>query len=240
MLGCAKNGRCVINDGIQKLFGTLQQAGALVQPRVYVWVEMSPLQFTEKSYPILDRLEGRNEKCKNLHTYFESLVQRAKVLEWRFRMEIRAYCSADKEITAKLFYDTVHSVNAADYSQAQRNAWAPRDRDLVEWDSRLSNNYSVCAESNGIVIGFGCADDTGYFDLLFVHKDYQGKGVARKIADNIEDYVCRLGIHTVTTDASITAKPFFEKRGYVVQREQCVELRGQLLVNFKMQKNLNV
>ena len=38
----------------------------------------------------------------------------------------------------------------------------------------------------------------------------------------------------ITTHASITAKPFFEKRGYKVINEQTVELRGQLFTNFLM------
>ena len=40
----------------------------------------------------------------------------------------------------------------------------------------------------------------------------------------------------LTTHASITARPFFEKRGYTVVREQQVERRGELLTNFVMRK----
>lgn len=38
------------------------------------------------------------------------------------------------------------------------------------------------------------------------------------------------------THASITARPFFEKRGYRVIREQLVERRGEKLKNFVMEK----
>jgi len=55
------------------------------------------------------------------------------------------------------------------------------------------------------------------------------------MADDIENHFIEDGIQAITTDASITAKPFFEKRGYVVQTEQNVECRGQYLTNFKMQ-----
>ena len=40
----------------------------------------------------------------------------------------------------------------------------------------------------------------------------------------------------VTTHASITARPFFEKRGYRVVKEQQVERHGVLLTNFVMEK----
>jgi len=36
--------------------------------------------------------------------------------------------------------------------------------------------------------------------------------------------------------ASITAKPFFEKRGYIVQKQQSVECRGQFLINYRMKR----
>ena len=93
-------------------------------------------------------------------------------------------------------------------------------------------------EKDNVIVGFGVVDNTGYFDLLYTHKDFQGIGVATLIADKIEDYVYCNGIQMIRTDASITAKPFFEKRSYIVQKAQTVETRGQLFINFKMQKML--
>ena len=153
-------------------------------------------------------------------------------------MILRNYHPQDCKKIFELFYDTIHSVNAADYTDIQINAWAPKDMDLTEWDNKLSNKYSVVVEKEHIIIGFGSADDTGYFDLLYVHKDYQRIGVATLIADDIEGYIYRNGIPTITTAVSITAKPFFEKRRYLVLEEQNVECRGQYFVNYKMQKKL--
>jgi len=53
----------------------------------------------------------------------------------------------------------------------------------------------------------------------------------------LENHVLETGMQKITTHASITAKPFFEKRGYKVINEQTVELRGQLFTNFLMIKN---
>ena len=41
---------------------------------------------------------------------------------------------------------------------------------------------------------------------------------------------------TIVTHVSITARPFFEKRGYRVVKEQQVERRGIRLTNFVMEK----
>jgi len=80
-------------------------------------------------------------------------------------------------------------------------------------------------------------DKTGYLDRLYVHKDFQGQGIATIIADELEKYAQRRDI-IITTEASITAKPFFEKRGYKTIKQQSVERKGQTLINFIMEKYL--
>lgn len=45
-------------------------------------------------------------------------------------MIIRPYQTADCEALARLFYDTVHTVNAKDYTEQQLNAWATGTVDL--------------------------------------------------------------------------------------------------------------
>lgn len=131
-----------------------------------------------------------------------------------------------------LFYDTVHTVNAGDYSPEQVDAWAPRDLDEKQWDDSLRENYTVVAVENDEIVGFGDIDGTGYLDMLYVHALHQGEGIATAICDRLERYA----EGTVTTHASITAKPFFEGRGYRVIRRQTVERRGVQMTNFVMQK----
>lgn len=148
-------------------------------------------------------------------------------------MVIRSYISSDCRSLAKLFYDTVHAVNAKDYTQAQRNVWATGDVDLEEWDQSFLDHHTFVAVENGVIVGFGDIDKTGYLDRLFVHKDHQGKGIAAAICDELERAVPNMKI---TTAASVTAKPFFEKRGYQVKKEQQVEREGILLTNYVMEK----
>ena len=153
-------------------------------------------------------------------------------------MELRKYRAVDYENIIKLFYDTVHSVCSKDYSDVQLNAWAPNDKTLFDLENRLIINYTVVVEKDDVIIGFGNVNGTNYFDCLYTHKNYQGMGVATLIANDIEQYFYNKGIRIITTDASISAKPFFEKRGYVVLQEQNVKCRNQYLKNYKMQKIL--
>ena len=45
-------------------------------------------------------------------------------------MILRKYDHADLKQLAELFHDTVHSVNASDYTAAQLAVWAPENADL--------------------------------------------------------------------------------------------------------------
>lgn len=147
-------------------------------------------------------------------------------------MIIRPYQTADCEALARLFYDTVHTVNAKDYTEQQLNAWATEAVDLEAWDRSLTAHFTLVAEENGVITGFGDMDSSGYLDRLYVHRDFQGKGIASVLCDRLESSVSGL----ITTHASITARPFFEKRGYRLIKEQQVERQGILLTNFVMEK----
>ena len=147
-------------------------------------------------------------------------------------MQLRRYKQSDCRELAELFYNTVHTVSAADYNNEQLNAWATGHVDLEAWNKSLLEHYSIVAVDNGIIVGFGDIDQTGYLDRLYVHADYQGRGIATAICNKLEQSVSG----KIVTHASVTAKPFFEKRGYKVIKEQSVERHGVFLTNFVMEK----
>lgn len=138
-----------------------------------------------------------------------------------------------------LFYHTVHTVNAQHYNQDQLNAWAPKELNARDWDSRLGNMHTTLAMENGRMIGFGSITREGYLDYLFVHKGRQRQGIAKLLADELESWAVQQGATRLWVHASITAKPFFEKRGYQVIKEQVVELRGQTMTNFVMEQGIS-
>ena len=134
---------------------------------------------------------------------------------------------------AELFYQTVHSVNAQDYTREQLDAWATGEVDSQAWDKSFRAHRTIVATESGKIVGFGDMDETGYLDRLYVHKDYQGQGIASAICDELERFAAG---KTFTTHASITARPFFLHRGYRVVRKQEVIRRGVALMNFVMEK----
>lgn len=103
-------------------------------------------------------------------------------------MKIRKYQSSDCKSLADLFYHTVHTINAKDYTKEQLKVWATGEVDLEKWNQSLQEHFSVVVVENKNILGFGDIDKTGYLDRLYVHKDYQGKGIATAICNQLGEY----------------------------------------------------
>lgn len=159
-------------------------------------------------------------------------------------MEIKFYQPEDLTAMMQLFYRTVHTVNAKDYTPQQQDAWAPDDVTVDQerrknWDRTLREHLSLLVWEGEELMGFGDIDlAAGYLDRLYVSADFQGRGVATALCDRLEQAAREAGCEAVRSDVSITARPFFESRGYRVLQRQQVERKGVLLTNFKMEKQL--
>ena len=118
-----------------------------------------------------------------------------------------------------------------DYTAEQLSVWANNADSLKSKRNDVLEQRTLIAEANGIIVGFGSVDKSGCLDLLFTHRDYQRQGIENALCDELEK-----GFSVINTFASITAKTFFEKRGYSVIRSQQVERFDIKLKNFIMQK----
>ena len=148
-------------------------------------------------------------------------------------LRLRQYKPADWPEILQLFYDTVHTVNRRDYTEEQVDAWAPPEQDQEVWNRSFLEHFTVTAVLEGKIVGFGDIDAAGYLDRLYVQKDHQRRGIGTALCDALEQAA---GTEKIRTHASVTAKPFFEKRGYRLIKEQRVIRRGVELTNFVMGK----
>lgn len=153
-------------------------------------------------------------------------------------MNIRNYKPNDLEQITKLFYNTVHTINAKDYTKSQLDVWATGNIDEVNWNKSFLEHTTLVAEENNIIVGFGDIDSIGYVDRLYVHKDYQSRQIGETILNMLEQHAIKEGVLLFTTHASITAKPFFEKQGYKVIRDNVVTLQNVKLTNYIMEKHI--
>ncbi|MEH2069180.1 MAG: GNAT family N-acetyltransferase [Nostoc sp.] len=151
---------------------------------------------------------------------------------------IREYRLSDTKAIVKLFYDTIHEINIGDYTQEQVDAWAPKNMDYEVWHKRLQTKLPYIAEDNGEIVGFGELEADGHIDCFYCHSKYQRKGIGSKLLTHLENTAKLQGIKRLYTEASITAKPFFQNKGFSIVREQQVERRGVWLQNYVMEKCL--
>jgi putative acetyltransferase len=86
--------------------------------------------------------------------------------------------------------------------------------------------------------GFSDLEPDGHVDMLYVHPDFQRRGVARLLLQHIERLASAAGMPRLYTEASITARPVFEAIGFRTLNSQIVTVRGVAMTNFRMDKPL--
>ena len=62
-------------------------------------------------------------------------------------MQLREYQPSDCAQMAELFYQTVHSVNAKNYTKEQLDAWTIGEVDLQAWDKSFWAHKTICGTS---------------------------------------------------------------------------------------------
>lgn len=150
-------------------------------------------------------------------------------------MEIRPYTAADAAPTLAVFLEAVTVTAAADYSPAQVEAWARRDdRDVDTWHAARVATHTYVAEYDGAVAGFADIDGAGHIGMLYVAPAYGRRGVATALLHRLLRDAAAAGVDEVTTEASLTARPFFERHGFLVTARQRVRAGDVELVNFRM------
>lgn len=148
---------------------------------------------------------------------------------------IRQFQTTDTPLLIALCRDTIRRVNSRDYSPEQVRAWAPDEVNHARW-ATLADRFTVVAELGGVVVGFADLEADGHLDRFFVHADYQGVGVGKAMMGALTGEAERVGMPRLFAEVSITARPFFERSGFIVLAEQEVMVRGVGLTNYKMER----
>lgn len=152
---------------------------------------------------------------------------------------IHPYRLADAADTLAIFLAAVTETAAADYTPEQIQAWArPEERQLSTWHAAMQARYSCVATVNGEPAGFSDVDAQGYVDMMFVDPRFLRMGVAHQLLAHVEAHARAGGLAQLSANVSITARPFFERHGFVVKEEQHPVMIGVQLTNFAMTKDM--
>lgn len=152
-------------------------------------------------------------------------------------ISLRRFREDDLPTLIELFRDTIRRVNVRDYTPEQVQAWAPDDIDPSKWRT-FEGRHAIVAEFDDLIVGFADLETDGHLDRFFVHADMQGRGVGRAMLEALLNEARRLALPRIFAEVSVTARPFFERHGFAVLAEQSVEVRGQRLTNYRMERRL--
>jgi putative acetyltransferase len=151
---------------------------------------------------------------------------------------LRPFLSEDASLLAEIFRASIAGLTSEDYDDAQRDAWASAADDEQAFAERFGHELTLVATVEGSPIGFLSMEGPDKIDLLYVHPAVAGQGVGAMLVDAVEKLTAARGAMALTVDASETARPFFEKRGYVGQQRNTVMRGGEWLANTTMEKRL--
>lgn len=156
------------------------------------------------------------------------------------KFTVRQARQADAKETQSLYIDTVLNVNRRDYSEAEVEDWASCGNDISKIEEMIRTHYFIVAENRqSQIVGFSSITPQGYLHSMFVHKDFQRQGIARLLLEEIERYAEENNIMRITSEVSLTARPFFEQHGYKVKTEQKRKANMLCLTNFWMAKSFS-
>ncbi|WP_114284262.1 GNAT family N-acetyltransferase [Candidatus Halocynthiibacter alkanivorans] len=154
-------------------------------------------------------------------------------------VHLRPYKPTDATACFRVFRAAVQIGAAQHYTQEQRDAWAPDTEMPDNWPQSFENQLSWVATRWGRVNGFMTMGYDGHVDLAFVSPDYMGRGIGLALYRKLEAAARNRNLTFMTTEASLTAKPLFERQGWQVEARQSVIRNGVILPNYRMYLILN-
>ncbi|GAA3533884.1 GNAT family N-acetyltransferase [Zobellella aerophila] len=143
-------------------------------------------------------------------------------------MEIRKIRSGETSSIWRLFHDTVHSINQADYSEQALAVLAPDQYDEPRWVSRFIRTQPLVAMDGNLLLGFAELGEDGRIDMFYVHHQHQGEGIGRALMQRLRAEAASRGLSRLYCEASITAQPFFENMGFVSLEQRELARQGQV------------
>ncbi len=151
---------------------------------------------------------------------------------------LRPFLPADLPLLIEIRFSAIEELTGEDYDEGQRRAWASAVDDDEAFGRSLAKGLTLIALIGGGPVGFISLQEGGLIEQLYVHPAVARTGVASALVDAIEKLAAARGVAALAVNASDTAKPLFEKRGFVAERRSTISIEGEWLGNTHMVKKL--
>lgn len=149
---------------------------------------------------------------------------------------IRIFQHGDHVAIAEIFTRAIHEIASAVYTPEQCLAWSGRMPDPEHWKRRCELKRPFVAEIDGRIAGFLELDPDGHIDCAYVHPEFQRRGIMTRMVEHAVRTCFDFNLERVHVEASLVARPLFEKCGFQVVRDQIVDIGGVLLRNHLMER----
>ena len=153
---------------------------------------------------------------------------------------IRHYKSNDHTQVAEAFTYAIHQIAIQHYTLEQCLAWSDSTPNYEYWKKRCELKRPFIAEVNNEVAGFLELDTDGHIDCTYVNPTFKRKGVGTKLVNHAIKTAFNLNLTRLYVEASICAEPLFKKLGFKTISKNTVSIKGQNLLNYKMELHKNV
>lgn len=140
----------------------------------------------------------------------------------------------------ELFTETVRNVNSEHYTPEETEDWISCG-DKARWEDLFSHLiFYIATDKAGNIIGFASVSKEGLLHSLFTDHRHLRQGVAKALLEKTEEFARKNGITVITSEVSVTAKPFFEQMGFTVIKEQERKAKKLYLKNYIIKKPLYI
>jgi putative acetyltransferase len=151
---------------------------------------------------------------------------------------LRPFLPLDAERCKSIFAASIAELAIEDYSEEQCEAWIAAAEDVKAFGKRLGEALTLMATVEGESAGFATLKGADIVDMIYVDPEFARRGVGAALLDALTKLATARGAVRLTADVSDTAKPLFERQGYVSERRNLVTLGDEWLANTTMSKTL--
>ncbi|MEK7801030.1 MAG: GNAT family N-acetyltransferase [Pseudomonadota bacterium] len=157
---------------------------------------------------------------------------------------IRKYKELDAKALLEAHRAAVQKTAAKDYTSDILEEWSPivDEKRIERFKRENSVDVRVVAEVGGKIVGFGELVTTeNLLGACYVHPEYGGNGVGKKIISKLEEIAREKGLVYLSMDSSLTAEKFYNAHGYKSLEYAEHFLRsGQKMACVKMRKDFSL
>ncbi|WP_410468839.1 GNAT family N-acetyltransferase [Aestuariicoccus sp. MJ-SS9] len=98
---------------------------------------------------------------------------------------------------------------------------------------------TVAVSNDDVPVAFIELEADGHIDCCYCPPDFAGSGVGRALFRHARSQAIAAGITRLTIEASEAARRFFLREGFLLIARRAFELRGVMIHNYSMEKQLD-